>query len=98
MFLVYTFSPFFIIIVLFCESLLVLIHDFISVKVPAATPAVTAPQTSVASASVPSVVGGAPAAVTPPASSQGPPLPIQVCVLNMYTVVLQTFTVSKGIG
>jgi hypothetical protein len=77
MFRVYVFGPFFNFV-----SLLVLIHYFISVKVPAATTAVVAPQTSVASAAVPSVVGGAPAAVTPSSSSQGPPLPIQVCVLN----------------
>jgi hypothetical protein len=34
----------------------------------------------VAPAAVASVVSGAPGAVTPPASTQGPPLPIQVCI------------------
>jgi hypothetical protein len=57
---------------------LVLIHNFVCAKVPAVTTAVAAPQTSVSPAAVPSVVSGAPTAVTPPTSSQGPPLPIQV--------------------
>jgi hypothetical protein len=52
------------------------------IKVPAATTAVAAPQTSVAPA-VPSVVSGPPGAVSPPV----PPLPIQVCILKVRSYV-----------
>jgi hypothetical protein len=54
--------------------------NFVFIKVPAATTVVASPQTSVAPTAVPtSVVSGAPGAVTPPASNQGPSLSIQVC-------------------
>jgi hypothetical protein len=62
------------------------LYNFMFVKVPAATAVVAAPQTSVAPTVVQtSVVSGAPGAVTPPVSNQGPSLPIQVCILRTHS-------------